>query len=407
MKKMLLVLGLIMVSTLIFAQNKNYVVVFKDSFEAPIRKNQIRNPNRGQQANSNASSRNQKIAKLDQFLRQRNIPEGQAKKFVDGAVGFIASLNSNEVSNLRNDPNVQSVVEDFQMQSRPRMQGSRPRMQGENFGDWLYDPAIKASCAIPLMGGSLTGSSRSSIWIIDSGVEGTHTDLNVSTNPNFSASFISGESPLEDFAGHGTHCAGLAAGMGQGNPGVTGMSPGAEIIPIKVLDRNGSGNWSDLVLALDHVEKFGVAGDVVMMSLGASEVMDCENSEPFLRDIILDLGNKGVFVVMSAGNETAFANSNLPGCINGPNVVTVASVDFSCGEIGGFSAFSNMGIPPIDWVAPGNALVSTFPRNSYNVMSGTSMAGALVAGLIHSKGGLPNRGVSVQFGGVTYFVAGR
>lgn len=406
MRKMLFIIGLTILSTLCFAQEKNYVVIFKDSFELPVRRSQVKDPNRQQQANLNSSNRSQKAAKVDQFLDQRNISRGQARKFVDGAVGFVSRLNSSQVAALRNDPNIQAVVEDFQMQSKPRMQ-SRPQMQGGDFGEWLYDPANKASCAIPLMGGSSPGANRSSIWIVDSGVEATHIDLNVSRNPNFSISLIAGESATEDFVGHGTHCAGLAAGMGKGVPGVTGMSPGAEIIPIKVLDRDGFGNWSDLVLALDHIEKFGTAGDVVMMSLGDSGVMDCESSEPILRNIILDLGNKGVFVVMSAGNDSALASTNLPGCINGPNILTVGSLDFSCGNLKGLSSFSNSGIPPVDWVAPGENLVSTFPGNSYNVMSGTSMSAALVAGLIHSKGSLPNRSNTVTFGGVIYPVAGR
>lgn len=406
MRKMLFIIGLTILSTLCFAQEKNYVVIFKDSFELPVRRSQVKDPNRQQQANLNSSNRNQKAAKVDQFLDQRNISRGQTRKFVDGAVGFVSRLNSSQVAALRNDPTIEAVVEDFKMQSKPRMQ-SRPRMQGEDFGDWLYDPNSKASCAIPLMGGASSGSTRSSIWIIDSGVEGSHPDLNVCRNPNFSISLIEGEIPTEDFAGHGTHCAGLAAGMGNGNPGITGMSPGAEIIPVKILDRNGVGNWSDLILALDHVEKFGVSGDVVLMSLGDFGVMNCENSNPLLRDIIHDLGNKGVFVVMSAGNDEGLASTNLPGCINGPNILTVGSVDFTCGELVGFSSFSNRGVPPLDWVAPGEGLVSSFPGNGYAVMSGTSMSAALVAGLIHSKGGNPRQTQIVTFGGVTYSFAGR
>ncbi|KPQ08711.1 MAG: subtilase family serine protease, partial [Algoriphagus marincola HL-49] len=155
------------------------------------------------------------------------------------------------------------------------------------------------------------------------------------------------------------------------------------------------------------IEKFAVPGDVVMMSLGESGVVNCQNSEPFLRDIILDLGEKGIFVVMSAGNEGQSAGSNLPGCISGKNVFTVGSVDFSETGFLSCSGFSNAGAPPIDWLAPGANLVSTFPGNAYNVMSGTSMACALVAGLIHSNGGPPRAIQQINCGGATYSVAGR
>ena len=110
---------------------------------------------------------------------------------------------------------------------------------------------------------------------------------------------------------------------------ITGMSPGAEIISLKVLDKNGMGSWSSLVLALDHVEKFGVSGDVVLMSLGAPVGLNCANFEPFLNGIISDLGSKGITVVMSAGNDRSSANENLPGCINGSNVFTVGALDFT------------------------------------------------------------------------------
>ena len=103
------------------------------------------------------------------------------------------------------------------------------------------------------------------------------------------------------------------------------MSAGAEIIPIKVLDQNGTGSWAQLIQALDLVEKFGQKGDVVLMSLGAEVLANCENSDPVLKEIILDLGTKGLFVVMSSGNideewTSEQSSQNFPGCINGPKL---------------------------------------------------------------------------------------
>ncbi|MDF2156816.1 S8 family serine peptidase [Algoriphagus sp. CAU 1675] len=408
MKKLLFFLFLIVFSSEGFSQNQNFVVVFKDSFEQPVRINQRRNSNRETQASQNEISRNQKLDRVDDFLGQKNVATGRAKKFVDGAVGFVAALSPAEVQKIKSDPAVDRVVEDFTMQGRPRMQGTRPRMQGESLGDLLYNEQTKSSCAIPLMGGAQESGLQSSIWVVDTGVDAGHRDLNVSRNRNFATSFVDNEpNPFDDGAGHGTHCAGLAAGTGAGDPGITGMSPGAEIISLKILDRNGMGNWSSLVLALDHIEKYGVAGDVVMMSLGASVGLNCSNFEPFLNEMIVDLGSKGIFIVMSAGNDSAAANENLPGCINGPNVFTVGAMSFSCEALGVCSSLSNLGNPPIDWFAPGDNLISTFPGNQYQVMSGTSMAAALVAGVIHSKGGTPRAIQQVSCGGLTYSVAGR
>ncbi|SDA52006.1 hypothetical protein SAMN03080617_00847 [Algoriphagus alkaliphilus] len=67
----------------------------------------------------------------------------------------------------------------------------------------------------------------------------------------------------------------------------------------------------------------------------------------------------------------------------------------------------NIGVPSVNWMAPGENVFSTFPGNQYATMSGISMAAALVAGLIHSKGGIPSAIRNESFNGVIYPFAGR
>ena len=385
---------------------QRYVVLMKESFEQSVKKTGQDNPNRLRKAQDNQQRRNQKIDKVNGFARNKGIEVPRGKAFVDGAVGFVANLSMSQISELQDDPEVEGVYPDFTIQStRPQMQ-SRPRMQGESIDAMgLYDPNSKSSCAIPLIGGSQTSRSNASIWIIDSGVDASHIDLNVSSNPLLSVSFVETETnPLVDPIGHGTHCAGLAAGKGVGTPGVTGMSAGAEVISVKILDGNGIGTWSQLLLGLDHVAKFGVKGDVVLMSLGGGN--ECSN-DPILRNLITSLGEDQIYVVMSAGNDGMLSSQNLPGCIDGQNVVTVGSLDFSCDGLEGLAGYSNTGIPSIDFLAPGTNMISTFPNNQYQVMSGTSMAAAVVAGLIHSTGNLPRTIGTTQSNGITYPFAGR
>jgi subtilisin family serine protease len=409
MKKLWIgVLVMILMSTsLVNAQR--YVVIMKESFEAPLKKTGRDNPNRLRKESENRSNRNQKSEKVRGYAKNKGIDVPPGKLFVDGAVGFISELSMAQVNNLKSDPEVFGVYPDFTIQSTRPMMQSRPMMQGETIpGEVNYNPTLKASCAIPLMGGSKSSRTNSSIWILDSGVDGSHIDLNVSTNSQLSVSFVEGENnPLTDVVGHGTHCAGLAAGIGSGTPGVTGMSPGAEVISVKVLDNQGGGTWSQLILALDHVAKYGIRGDVVLMSLGSGAIENCENSDPIIRNMIQDLGNDQIFVVMSAGNDSQMANQNLPGCVNGQNVITVGAVDFECTSLGGLATYSNFGTPSIDFLAPGTNVFSSFPNNQYQVMSGSSMSAALVAGLIHSEGRLPNTGGTIQLNGFTYPVAKR
>jgi subtilisin family serine protease len=392
------------------AKAQRYVVLMTESFEQPLAKSANQNSIRARKAADNQAKRVLKSEKLRGFARGKGIEIRGGKAFVDGAVGFVADLSREQVNQLMQDQQVQAVFEDFTIQgTRPRMQGTRPRMQGESvLMDDLYDPVSKASCAVPILGGSKNGRANSSIWILDTGVDATHVDLNVNTNPALSRSFVDSEmSPFEDFVGHGTHCAGLAAGKGVGNPGVTGMSRGAEVISVKVLDRQGLGSWSQLILALDHVSQFSVNGDVVLMSLGSGLVNDCSNSEPILKSMIEQLAKDKVTVVMSAGNESIASSQNLPGCINGSGILTIGALDFDCSGPGSLAGYSNFGTPSIDFVAPGTQIFSTFPDNQYQVMSGTSMAAALVAGLVHSDGGSLRGRRQIQSGGFTYSLAGR
>jgi subtilisin family serine protease len=243
---------------------------------------------------------------------------------------------------------------------------------------------------------------------MDSGIDKNHPDLRVNSRGNIPVSFIPGESATDDYAGHGTHCAGIAAGKGVGKMGCNGVSSGAEVIPVKVLDKNGVGSWTNILKGLDHIAKYGQPGDVIMMSLGEYDVTSCETSNPSLYSAIRELAAKGFFIVMSAGNDQGDANLNLPGCISGPNIFTVASLDFNCSTgITECAIYSNYGAPAVDWAAPGSAIISTWPGRQYQVMSGTSMACALVAGIIHARKGAPASNGTIECNGKVYQIPSR
>jgi len=392
----------------LFAQSeKRYVVKLKDKgvfSTADI-------ADRDQSQRRNQVIRKEKKEKAENFVRSKGVTK-ILKTFSDVEVGLVVEMDDSQADALRADANVESVIEDFRMQGRPRMQArkpimqSRPRMQ-EEFG---YDVEAGTNCSIIEAGGGQTrnGAERNFIWIIDSGIDGNHDDLKKSINKSkkYAKSFVD-NNPWVDGAGHGTFMAGIASAESKPNGSefsMNGVVPGVPTVSLKVLDSSGEGFWSDIVLALDHVAQFGRRGDVVSMSLGAFGISNCANSNPILSEAIKNVASKGIFVVMSAGNDSGDANMNLPGCIKGPNIFTVGSIDFNCidGE-GGCSSFSNLG-SNVNWVAPGDPVFSTSPGNEYQVWSGTSMSAAYVAGIVYASQGAPAVAGTVSCGGSTYSI---
>lgn len=215
---------------------------------------------------------------------------------------------------------------------------------------------------------SYTGSNVA--WIIDSGIDIDHEDLNVDASRGFNA-FTSGRDAgaPDDNNGHGTHVAGTVAALNN-NVGVVGVAAGATVVPVKVLDARGSGSYSGVIAGVNHVAKYGQTGDVANMSLGgpASQALD---------DAVIAASSKVKFA-LAAGNDGANANNSSPARANGTNIYTVSAHDSS----DRFASFSNYGNPPVDYAAPGVAINSTWKNGGYNTISGTSMASPHVAGIL-------------------------
>ena len=228
-------------------------------------------------------------------------------------------------------------------------------------------PAQETPWGIARVGGGVAGSYASA-WVIDTGIDFSHPDLNVDTVS--SRSFVSRETSPSDQNGHGTHVAGTIAAYDNAI-GVIGVAPGARVIAIKVLDRRGSGTNSGVIAGVDYVAQNGRAGDVANMSLGGgvSQALD---------DAVVAAASGGVRFALAAGNESDNANNHSPGRANGANVYTVSA--FSSGDR--WASFSNFGNPPVDYAEPGVSIKSTWLSGGYNTISGTSMATPHLAGLL-------------------------
>jgi|CXWL01.1.fsa_nt_gi subtilisin len=206
------------------------------------------------------------------------------------------------------------------------------------------------------------------VAVLDTGIFAEHSDLLGQVDGGYSA-LTKSENPKDysddnDEPGHGTHVAGTIAAVKDGK-GVVGVAPSARLYSVKVLDKNGSGNMSDIIDGLVWAVKNRM--DVVNMSLGAP--IDSDALKAAVRKAS---GSGGVIIVAAAGNSGAAVS--YPGAYD--DVITVGASDFE----DKLAPFSSRG-PAVDFIAPGVDILSTRVGGGWLSLRGTSMACPHVAGL--------------------------
>ena len=210
------------------------------------------------------------------------------------------------------------------------------------------------------------------VAVLDTGVDATHPDLTPNLLPGHD--YVDGDDNPADENGHGTHVAGtIAADRGNGI-GVAGVGDNAvKILPIRVLDANGSGSVSTLIQAYSYAFQHGAK--VVNLSLGSGTALQAE------RDTIAAF--QSMLFVSAAGNGGADglgdnndASATFPCAYVLPNVLCVAASD----NRDQLATFSNYGATSVDLAAPGVSIASTWIGGGYSWASGTSMATPHVSG---------------------------
>ena len=202
------------------------------------------------------------------------------------------------------------------------------------------------------------------IAILDTGVDTTHPDLveNIKAGMNFT-----GGDPNDfmDRQGHGTHVAGIIAGV-DNNQGVVGVAPKAELYIAKVLGDDGGGDIRGIAEGIMWAVMNKV--DIISMSLG------CEaDPGPMLYNAIKYAYDQGITIVVASGNESHYVG--WPAAYD--EVIAVGAVD----DLRHVASFSNFGIQ-LDVAAPGVEILSTYPTGVYARLSGTSMATPVVSGVL-------------------------
>lgn len=278
--------------------------------------------------------------------------------------GFAVTLSDVEVAALAKNPNVEGIWPDQMFTlAKPGTDPSVPPAQVTPYG-------------IARVGGGANYTGNAKAWIIDTGIDLDHPDLNVDAASG--RNFIATAKTPEDDNGHGTHCAGIVAAKNN-TIGVVGVAAGATVVPVKVLDRRGSGAYSVIIAGVNYVAGAATSGDAVNMSLGGGAYDPIDKA-------VINMANKGLYVALAAGNESDNANNHSPARANDNTIWTISACDAS----DKFAYFSNYGNPPIDFCAPGVSIKSTYKNGGYATMSGTSMAAPHACGVLLATNGNPN-----------------
>ncbi len=281
-----------------------------------------------------------------------------SRSFPDAGVAVVSS----------GDRDVDDVARE--LRADPRVRTAEPDQVRQ--ADWTPDDPGFAdqerylrAVRLPGAWDTTRGSRYVVIAVLDTGVDLDHPDLALKLLPGHDA--VQDDDEPDDDAGHGTFVAGVAAARTDNGIGVAGAAPRSRILPIKVLDRRGFGNDSDVVEGIQWAVTHGA--DVINLSLGGP------GRSPALDQAVRYAVDNDVVVVAAAGNggttEPWYPAAS-------PGAIGVGATDAGGSEL---AWFSNAG-DSVDVVAPGMGLTSTDagPGAAYAKGNGTSFAGPLVAG---------------------------
>jgi subtilisin family serine protease len=333
------------------------------------------------------------VTKTERNLRTEPVFGFQTVATISDDKAVVALLSAEEARALPQRSDVESVELDQILHST--------RTTNDRYISRLYGlrqfPGIAAMSAWD----ATIGTPKALVAVIDSGIDFTHPDLQgaVWHNPGeikengrdddrngliddyYGYDFFNQDSAAFDDYEHGTHVSGIIAARGDNRRGVVGVAWGTQVVPLKVLDQNGSAYSSDIIQALDYVGTLRGQGYPVVavnMSLAGP------HSAALERAVRRSLYNN-ILIVAAAGNESRNLDEGslpiFPARYRLPHIVSVAAVD----QFGNLSSYSNYGQSAVALAAPGDDIYSTLPRYvsgaSYGYLSGTSMAAPHVSGV--------------------------
>jgi len=264
--------------------------------------------------------------------------------------------------------------------------------------NWRYqalgtpnDPAFPGQWAHPKINSPqgwdlTTGSPGVVIAIVDTGIDEGHPDLAPKIVAGYD--FVDHDTNPHDLNGHGTHCAGIAAAVTNNGVGVAGMDWQARIMPVRVLDIEGSGWLSDIAEGIIWAYQNGA--DVISLSLGGPD-----NSQT-LQNAINAAHNAGSLIVAAMGNQRTEGNpTNYPAANANVMAVAATTTTDTYAYYSQYGSHTDIAAPggEISYLHDPKGILSTLPTYNfylrtaygfsanYDYLQGTSMATPYVAGL--------------------------
>ncbi len=199
------------------------------------------------------------------------------------------------------------------------------------------------------------GLAEVTVAVVDTGVDLLHPDLRAKIK-SAGRDFVNDDNDATDDNGHGTMVAGIAAADTNNGLGTAGVAWNCKVLPVKVIDAEGSGFYDEIVSGIRWAVDNGAS--VINLSVGGEDAADV------LRDAVKYAHDKGVVVCAAAGNDGSFV---LYPAAYDAFVLAVAATDYNDAH----ASFSNPG-PEVDVAAPGVRIACPVPTWFWAANGGTS-----------------------------------
>ncbi|HZG14637.1 MAG TPA: S8 family serine peptidase [Candidatus Bathyarchaeia archaeon] len=321
--------------------------------------------------------------KLGQTLRKFDVSSGEIELLATAdrqtriADTYVVTLeDSNDVSSALQKLQDLSSVEYVQVDQVFKATSSDVNYSSqwalENTGQFEGD--IAADIGYKELNKQLKNSKLTNtlVAVIDTGVNYSLADLEDNVRVDLGYDFVNDDEVARDDHDHGTHVSGVIAAKSDNGFSMAGINPYAQIIPIKVLDDQGSGYSSDIALGIRYAVDKGAK--VINLSLGSSSF------DQVIESALEYAASKNVTVVAAAGND---GEEEISYPASSKYAISVGA-STSADELADFSNYGK----GLDIVAPGEKIASLVTNGNVQYANGTSMASphvAAVASLLYSQ----------------------